>query len=77
MTAQSFRELLKKSPFLRFRILMSSGESYEVLHPERTLLTRADIVVGIGASRHGVPATFKICSLLHITAVEPLSPSVP
>jgi hypothetical protein len=38
-------------------------------------LTRSDILVGIDERDDGVPAHFKICSLLHVTAVEPLSPS--
>lgn len=76
MTAQTFREFLTTSPFKPFHIVMSSGESY-VRHPEEAMLTKADLVVGIGETRHGVPASFKICALLHVTAVEPLSPSVP
>ena len=52
---------------------MSSGQTYEVKQPEMALLTRTDILVGIGDTRQGVPASFKICSLLHVTAIEPLS----
>lgn len=72
MNLQSFRELLGERPFKPFRIVMSSGQTYEVRHPEMALLTRTDLLVGVGESRHGVPASFKICSLLHITAIEPL-----
>jgi len=54
---------------------MSSGQTYEVRHPEMAMLTRSDILVGIGDTDDGVPAEFKICSLLHVTAVEPLSPT--
>ena len=55
-----------------FRLVMSSGLNYEVRHPEMALLTRTSILVGIDDSEDGVPAEFKICSLLHVTAVEPL-----
>ena len=54
---------------------MSSGETYEVRHPEMAWLTRTDILVGVGEADDGVPAEFRICSLLHVTAVEPLSPA--
>jgi hypothetical protein len=37
------------------------------------MLTRTDMLVGIDIEDDGVPAEFKICSLLHVTAVEPLS----
>jgi hypothetical protein len=73
MTLQTFRELMTNRPFKPFRLVMSSGQSYEVRHPEMALLTRTDILVGINETRDGVPAEFKICSLLHVTSVEPLS----
>ncbi len=73
MTVQTFRELLTQRPFRPFRLVMSSGQAYEVRHPEMAMLTRTSILVGIGETDEGVPAEFKICSLLHVTAVEPLS----
>jgi hypothetical protein len=72
MTVQTFRDLLKQRPFQPFRLVMSSGEKYEVRHPEMAWLTRTDILVGIDETREGVPARFKICSLLHVTTIEPL-----
>jgi len=75
MTVQTFRELLTQRPFRPFRLVMSSGQAYEVRHPEMAWLTRTDILVGIDETDEGVPAEFRICSLLHVTAVEPLSPT--
>lgn len=71
MTVQTFRELLARRPFRPFKLVMSSGETHEVRHPEMALLTRTDLLVGIQVNE-GVPAEFKICSLLHVTAIEPL-----
>jgi hypothetical protein len=77
MTLQTFRELLTKRPFRSFRLVMSSGQSYEVRHPEMAMLTRTDILVGVDETDEGVPANFKICSLLHVTSIEPLNaPSI-
>ena len=73
MTVQAFQELLTKRPFQPFRLVMSSGQTYDVRHPEMAFLTRSDILVGIGDTDEGVPAEFKICSLLHVTSIEPLS----
>jgi hypothetical protein len=76
MTVQAFRELLSARPFKPFRLVMSSGQSYDIRHPEMALLTRSDLLVGIDEADDGVPAEFKICSLLHVSAVEPInSPS--
>ena len=72
MTVQTFRDLLAERPFKPFRLVLSSGQSYEVRHPEMALLTKTDILVGTDAEPDVVPARFKICSMLHVTAVEPL-----
>lgn len=54
---------------------MSSGQSYDVRPPEMAMLTRTEILVGAGDTKEGVPTSFKICSLLHVTAIEPLEPA--
>ena len=76
MTVQTFRELLSQQPFKPFRLIMSSGEKYEVRHPEMAWLTRTDILVGIDETEEGVPAEFRICSLLHVATIEPLDTSL-
>jgi hypothetical protein len=73
MTLQTFRDLLATRPFKPFRVVMSSGQTYEVRHPEMAWLTRSDLLIGLDDADDGIPANFKICSLLHITAVEPLN----
>lgn len=73
MTVQTFRDLLSTRPFRPFRLVMSSGQDYEVRHPEMAWLTKTDILVGIDEDEEThAPARFKICSLLHVTAVEPI-----
>ena len=72
MTVQTFRDLLSQRPFRPFRLVMSSGRTYEVRHPEMAMLTRTDILVGVDVGADDVPAEFRICSLLHVTAVEPI-----
>ncbi len=73
MTVQTFRDLLKKQPFAPFRLVMSSGQTYDIRHPEMAMLTKTDILVGVDETKDGVPANFKICSLLHVTSIEPLT----
>ncbi len=73
MTVQTFRDLLHRQPFKPFRLVMSSGQTYDVRHPEMAWLTRTDLLVGIDDPGDGVPSEFKICSLLHVTAIEPLN----
>lgn len=72
MVVHDFRDLLTSKPFQPFRVVMSSGESYEVRHPEMAWLTRTTLFVGIDEDSEGIPGRAKMCSLLHITVVEPL-----
>jgi hypothetical protein len=72
MTVQTFRDLLAQRPFKPFRLVLSSGQTYEVRHPEMAFLTKTALLVGTDVD-DGVPAEFKICSLLHVTAIEPIS----
>jgi hypothetical protein len=75
MTVQTSRDLLTQRPFKPFRLVMPSGHAYDVRHPEMAFLTRSDILLGVDEADDGVPADFKTCSLLHVSAVEPLTPS--
>ncbi|MGE0607400.1 MAG: hypothetical protein AB7O62_09925 [Pirellulales bacterium] len=72
MTEQTFKNLLDQRPFKAFRLVMSSGQTYDVRHPEIALLTRTDLLIGIDEADDGIPAEFTICSLLHVSAIQPL-----
>ena len=65
--------MLAQRPFKPFRLVMSSGEKYEVRHPEMAWLTHGDVLVGVGESDDGIPPEFRICPLLHVATIEPLS----
>ena len=71
MTLQTFQKLLTKRPFEPFRVVMSNGERYDVRQSEMALLTRTTLYIGTGEDE-GIPENAAFCSLLHITAVEPL-----
>ena len=65
--------MLGRRPFQPVKVILSSGQSYEIRHPEMALLTRTSLLVGVDPSEDGIPAEFKILSLLHVTAIEPLT----
>ncbi len=73
MTVQIFREMLGRRPFQPVRVILSSGQSYEIRHPEMASLTRTSLLAGVDVAGDGIPAEFRILSLLHVTAIEPLS----
>ena len=70
MNVQTFRGLLNARPFRAFRILMSSGQAFEVRRSEAAFLVRDATIVGIDVADDGIPEEFKICSYSQITAVE-------
>jgi hypothetical protein len=72
MTVQTFRNLLSQRPFRPFRLVMSSGQAYDVRHLDLAMLTGAGLLVGVGQTYEGVPDDFRICPFPGISAVEPL-----
>jgi hypothetical protein len=73
MTVQTFREMLARRPFEPVKLTLSSGQTFEIRHPEMAFLTRTSILIGIDLAEDGIPAEFKIVSLLHVASMEPLT----
>ncbi|MEM7808786.1 MAG: hypothetical protein AAF561_11815 [Planctomycetota bacterium] len=75
MTSITFKEVLKQAPFQPVRVVMSSGESYIVTHPEMALASPACLVLSLPdpSREEGVRLTF--CSWPSIAHVEQLAPS--
>ena len=60
-------------PFTPVRVRTSSGESYDVMHPEQVLVGRREFVIGIGTREEPTyHDRLARISLLHITAMEDL-----
>jgi hypothetical protein len=64
--------MLARSPFQPVKLTLSSGQSFEIRHPEMALLPRTSILIGIDLAEDGVPAEFKIVSLLHVASMKPI-----
>jgi hypothetical protein len=75
MTAESFREILRREPFELFRVVMSSGESYNVMHPEMALVSARSLVLAIPDPSRAEGERFAFCSYLHVAHIEILKPS--
>jgi hypothetical protein len=69
MTLDTIQELLARRPSEPFRIVTSSGDRYEVRHPEMVLRVKNGLYVGLGG-RGNVAERAAFVSLLHISAVE-------
>lgn len=71
---QNIRDLLQRRPFEPFRVVLSSGDSYDVRHPEFAWLVKGGLYVGLpdeeGGKENGLPDRAVYCSALHIAALE-------
>jgi hypothetical protein len=75
MTMQEARALLDAKPFVPFRIHLTDGKSFDVLHPEFVWVfrNRLDLAILADASQNIVDHVER-CFLLHIVRIEELQP---
>ena len=72
MRLTEVQDALARQPFEPFRVHLSSGQSYEVRHPEFASLTRTSLFVGVSSGEDDVPDRMVQCDLLHVVALEPV-----
>jgi hypothetical protein len=77
MTADAVFARLRRRPFVPFRLILTSGTTYDVLHPEMLFVTKSGVTVAI--YDHGqqpapdeIPVREALVSFLHIAATEDL-----
>jgi hypothetical protein len=76
ITSAEIKKRLARHPFAPFRIVTSSGEHYDILHPEFLLVGQR--VLGIGTVREEGDDEIDgidVISVLHVTALEMLTPA--
>lgn len=73
MSAKALQDRLTRRPFEPFRVVLSSGNSHEVRHPEMALLLKGGIYVALPNAKGGLPEDAVWCSLLHVAAIEPVN----
>ena len=73
VTLAELQGRLRNVPFVPFRIVTSSGKSYEVPTPDHLTIMRLSRRVVVEYDDY----TTAYLSLLHISAIEPLAPSAP
>ncbi len=74
ITQSNIRDKLNQRPFEPFRIVMSSGQHYDIPHPEWIIVGKQ--VLGIGVANSDDDPDFDrihTVSVLHVTALEAIS----
>lgn len=77
MTADAVFARLRRRPFVPFRLVLSSGTRYDVLHPEMLFVSKSGVTVAIydndqRPSPDEIPIRESLVSFLHIAATEDL-----
>jgi hypothetical protein len=66
-------DMLRKRPFVPFRITLSTGQTYLVSHPESAVIDRSTFYLGVPGPK-GLDEPFEDfiwISLIHIVSAEP------
>ncbi len=66
--AENIRELLDREPFLPFRLVMTSGKTYEVVTPNSAMLLKSEVFVVFPDGERWAHVPF-----LHIASIEILA----
>ncbi len=79
MRPEDVREFPRRQPFRPFRLTLTDGRTYDVMHPELAMVGRSWMQVGL--ARPGDPENIaerlSSVSLLDIMQIEPLEFVVP
>lgn len=70
MTIDNLKTALNRKPFEPIRIILSSGDNYDVPHPELAWLVKGGLYVGLPNGTDDLPEQVVFCSLSHIAAIE-------
>jgi hypothetical protein len=73
LTSNDVRDRLQQRPFVPLRVVMSSGQFYDIVHPELVLVGKRHLFVGTASEDN--PTEFdrsSLLSILHLAAIENL-----
>lgn len=76
MYVDEIRERIRRQPFEPFRLHVSDGSRYDVLHHDFALVFMRSVTIAVGApTADDYPAKSVDIDPLHITRIESLAPS--
>jgi hypothetical protein len=69
--------MLQARPFTPFRLRLSTGTSYDILHPEMCLVGRTFLHIGLPDNpREPVAERVASVALIHVVEIIPLAPGL-
>jgi len=78
MTHEELREAARRQPFQPFRLILTTGDAYDIRHPDLIMVGRRSAVIGVANTPTAAvyDRTVKV-DLLHVVGIEDLSSSSP
>ncbi len=78
MTQEELQVAARRQPFKPFRLLLTTGATFDIRHPDLIMVGRRSAVIGITneSTRTAYDRTFQV-DLLHVVGVEELPVSQP
>jgi len=72
-TFANVRKLWKQRPFKPFRIVLDSGQQYEILGPDYIMVTKTMLAIGRGKNETtGIFDSAHVVGTLQVAAIEPI-----
>lgn len=77
MRPQDFRDHIREAPFQPFRVTLTDGRTYDVVHPELAMVGQSLVAIGLPRRHAAEPVYDRLVtvSLLHIMQIEPIVPA--
>lgn len=78
MTFEDLYNTARRQPFEPFRIVLTTGASYDIFHPDLIMVGRRSTIIGLTNKPNGTAydRTVKV-DLLHVVNTEELPPATP
>jgi hypothetical protein len=74
MSPQDLLDLLRKRPFMPFRLFATDGRTYDVRHPDQALVLRTRVILPMPGGVDQVAERSEHLALIHVVRAEELSP---
>jgi len=74
MTQEELHEVARRQPFEPFRLILTTGATYDIRHPDLIMVGRRSAIIGLTNKEDGTvyDRTIKV-DLLHVVGIQELS----
>ena len=78
MTQEDLQSAARRQPFEPFRVVLTTGTTYDIRHPDLIMVGRRAAIIGLTDEPNGsaFDRTIKV-DLFHVVSIEELRPTPP